>query len=203
MTPEDKYNRIHTFLDSLELGKFIILTGDNATGKSLIRRVLWSRVQSLKPDGRDRGKYIVDTSMERRTGSYEGLGALSGVFRDTPWTATSENSIHGMEQVVKITDRFLVFDEPEIGCSLELQAGMADYINKHKSEIIENSLGLLIITHSKIIVERLHEDIFFNMEGMTKDEWLNRKIKPLNIETFKKDAEKTFKFMQKVLKSAK
>lgn len=202
MTPKEKYDRIIDFLDnSLELGKVIVLTGGNATGKSLIRRVIWTRLKNLKDDGRNPGQYTVDTSMERRTGSYEGLGALSSVFRDDPWVATSECSLHGIENVIKLDDRFIILDEPEIGCSLELQAGIAKMLNRKKKEILKNSLGMLVITHSNILVEHLNSDVFFNMEGMTKEEWLNREIVPINIKAFEKEANETFKFMKGVLKT--
>lgn len=203
MKPEEKYNRILEILNNIELGKLIILTGGNATGKSLIRRVLWASLEKLKNDGRKPGQYVADTSMERRTSSYPGLSALSGVFRDDPWVATSECSLHGIESVIKLDDRFIVLDEPEIGCSLELQAGIAKMLNERKSEILEKNLGILVITHSKILVERLDSDMFFNMEGMTKEEWLNREIVPIDIDTFKQEANDTFKFMQDVLKTQK
>ena len=200
MTPKEKYDRIHTFLDTVTLGKLIVLTGGNATGKSLIRKVLWQSLKELKPDGRKPGCYTADTSMERRTNSNAAYGALSSMFCDVGWVATSENSIHNVESVMDLDDRFIVLDEPEVGCSLELQAGLADYINKRKQEVLEKNLGLLVITHSKPLVERLDMDEFFNMEGMTKEEWLNREIVPIDIEQFKNEANETFEFMQDVIK---
>jgi ABC-type Mn2+/Zn2+ transport system ATPase subunit len=203
MKPEEKYDRIIEILNSIELGKLIILTGGNATGKSLIRRVLWASLKKLKDDGRKPGQYVADTSMERRTSSHPGLGALSGIFNDDPWVATSECSLRGIENIIKLDDRFIVLDEPEIGCSLELQAGIAKMLNERKSEILEKNLGILVITHSKVLVERLDSDMFFNMEGMMKEEWLNREIVPIDIDTFKQEANETFRFMQDVLKTQK
>lgn len=203
MTPKEKYDKIHEFLDTVSLGKLIVLTGGNATGKSLIRKVLWQSLSKLKPDGRSNGSYTADTSMERRTNNNAAYGALSSMFCDVGWIATSENSIHNVENVLDLDDRFIVLDEPEVGCSLELQAGLADYINKRKQEILEKNLGILVITHSKVMVERIEADEFFNMEGMTKEEWLSREIVPVDIEEFVKEAEATFDFMRDVLKTQK
>ena len=81
-----------------------------------------------------------------------------------------------------------ILDEIEIGMSEESQAGIAIYINKHLSEYREKNHGLLIITHSKWLVKTINADKFLNIEGMTKEEWLNRTIVPTDFEQLEKDS---------------
>lgn len=72
--------------------------------------------------------------------------------------------------------------------SEESQYGIALYINSKLDEYRKNNRGLLIITHSKWLVRTINADKFINIEGMTKDEWLNREIIPTDFETLKDDS---------------
>ena len=211
-TLEEKYDAIKAALDKIELNKIIVLTGDNASGKSLLRKVLWATLEQMVNDGRDPRKYIWETSMERRTSQISALGALSGVFRDNDVTATSANSIRNIVNLTECINgeraerdfnyqlreqkQFLVFDEPEVGCGEEVQLGMAEYINKNAEYFRTNALGLLIITHSRHIVKNVNSDLFINMEGRTKEEWLNRELVPKDIIELEKENNDFFVFIR-------
>lgn len=206
-TNEDKYEAIADVLDKIKINKITILTGDNASGKSLVRKLLWKYICEQTNDNRKPAQAIIDMSMERRTGSYPGLGALSGMFRDDGWIATSVSSIRFLENITHYTEeeqinkRYLVFDEPEVGCGEEVQLGIANWINSKKEYIAKYTLGLLIITHSRHIVKNVDADEFVNMEGRNKEEWLNREIvakDPIELEA---EADSFFEFLRDKLKS--
>jgi hypothetical protein len=48
-------------------------------------------------------------------------------------------------------------------------------------------MGALIITHSRIGVQNLIYDRFLNIEGLNKEQWLTRKIEPINLEELDKN----------------
>lgn len=70
---------------------------------------------------------------------------------------------------------------------------MVDYFNE---VLTENEKGVLLITHNHYNVENIKADSFYNIEGMTKDEWLNRKITPTNLEELKKTSVELMRAIQ-------
>lgn len=57
-----------------------------------------------------------------------------------------------------------------------------------------------MITHSRTLVANVESDCFINIEGLTKDEWLNRVIIPTDFETVREDALALFEALAKRLK---
>ena len=179
-----------------------ILTGDNATGKSVIRKTLWKHINDLLGIEEDKS-YVSDISMERRTGLHPGLGGAGVLLRDCGWTPTSMETysfIKGIFQNLnddneKISKRFIVLDEPEIGASKEVQKAFAKYINKFYEKIHDNNkcYGLLVITHSDEIIKNLKCDNFLNIQGLTKEEYLNREIKDIDLEEIDEFSTNLFK----------
>lgn len=179
----DYIDSLIDIVDTIPLtGELTILTGSNASGKSLIRKLLHSRcVEEAKLP-------FANWSMQKRTESNPNFGALSSMMMDNPYTPTSSNSVKGMQQLLKWKvgeDRVIVIDEPEIGCSDELQHSIAYLLLSLKYDVTIK--GLVIITHSRIIVDLLKDhSTFFNLDGYkTANEWLNRKIVPLTLEELK------------------
>ena len=148
----------------------------------------------------ERKSVVSDCSMERRTGIHSHLGGLGVALRDNEATPTSINTYEFIRGLVGCCDRFLVIDEPEIGMSEESQLGLANYLNKIKDDTLSRNYGLLVITHSRTLVANVESDYFINIEGLTKDEWLNRVIIPTDFEIVKEDAFSLFKALAKRLK---
>lgn len=173
------------------LNEVTILTGDNATGKSVIRKTLWQHINDLLGIKEEKS-FVSDISMERRTALHPGLGGGGVFLRDCGWTPTSMETyrfIKGIFQNLnddndKISKRFIVLDEPEIGASKEVQKAFAKYINNFYDKIHDNNkcYGLLVITHSDEIIKNLKCDNFLNIQGLTKEEYLNREIKDIDLE---------------------
>ena len=198
----EKYNRLKETIKKIDLKKITILTGSNGSGKSLIRKQLPFIVKENNnfEDVKEAKGYICSTSMEARTNSVPGWGALSGVRHDTAWIATSQNTLHELKSLFntirKSNFKYVVIDEFEIGCGEEVVLALTNYINNELIDLIKNTQleGALIITHSILGVKNLNHDIFLNLENMTEDEWLNRDIKPANLEEL--DANELFFYIR-------
>lgn len=174
--------------DSIKANEITILTGRNAGGKSLIRKLLTPNIEGQLSKKK---VLIPHASQELRTKSNPEMGALSGMAHDAEWLATSDNTLSIIQKVFKHTDAdFIVIDEPEIGMGEELQLGMVDYLN---DEIKKFGKGVLVITHSRITVRGLVHNKFINLEGMTYDEWLNRVPQKLAVDEFDSYATELFK----------
>ena len=189
-TQENLNNHIDNLLDvlnNIEIGKVTVLTGGNATGKSVIRKLLTSKI--MKTLGTGNRSVVSSVSMQLRTGTPDSLlgTGLDSMMRDVPWSSTSEHTgtlLDGMTKnfIEDCKKRFLVIDELEIGMSKELQLGTCLWLNDVISKILKNTYGILIITHSDIVVSNIKHDKFINIEGMSEEEWLNREIKPVSPE---------------------
>ena len=185
-------------MQEIELNKVTILTGGNALGKSLIRKQLvFSFDKKLTELGieHDKRHMVASTSMQLRTESRSDWGALSGAMHDLPWCSTADSSVHCIKELLRedrTEKRFYVIDELEIGMSREMQAGVAKFINDRMEKILDQTWGLLVITHSADVVRNIKHDKFINIEGLTEEQWLNRDIEPLDPEVLNKWAQELF-----------
>lgn len=179
---------------NIELGKVTILTGKNGAGKSLIRKLLPASISEKLnlPEGKNS---VASTSQELRTGSNPEWGALSRAMCDVGWTPTSVETIDLINGLLGVKDRFIVIDEPEIGMGEETVFGLVDHLNKSFNPLTSNIHGVLVITHSRIIATHLQGE-FINIEGMSREEWLTRKVVPTDLEQLKKDSNELFDAIQ-------
>jgi len=184
--------------ENIEPYKITVLTGSNGAGKSMIRKILGPRIAAkLK---RDETKNIVaQTSMQQRTESRPDFGALSGIMRDVDWSPTSIETIGKIKALIKnCGDRYIVIDEPEIGMGEETVMGLVHYLNKTLRNLIKNEkcLGVMIITHSRLIVRHLKADNFVNIDGLDKDQWVNRIIEPVDLDDLEERSNLVFREIQ-------
>ena len=77
--------------------------------------------------------------------------------------------------------------------SEELQIGFCQMLNKKLPELLEKNFAIMVITHSRHVVNTLNHDNFMNIEGMTEEEWVNREIVPIDPEDLGKWATELFK----------
>jgi hypothetical protein len=107
---------------------------------------------------------------------------------------TISNSIHG---------GFLVLDEIEIGCGEETIMGLVEWLNSNLRERLKGTLGCMVITHSRFVVENLDYDHWFSLDGFeTAEDWLNREIVPTDLEQLKKDSNELFWYVSSRSKKA-
>ena len=183
-------DRLIKIAESIELGKLTILTGSNGSGKSVIRKILPTRIQEKL--GKDSPERLVSSLSFM---SRAGLNSMCGInfLRDSEWTSTGDNTVHLLKSIINHDERFIVLDEVELGMGEELQLATANYINSVKDEVLKKSYGILVITHSRIVAKTLKEDAFFNIDGIqTKEEWLNREIVPTDLDQFEEDCDELF-----------
>lgn len=182
--------RIIDIRDAIDFNKVTILTGSNGKGKSFIRK----QVELLL---RQDGIKSWNVSMDKRAG-FDSAGTGYMVFgRDCEWLPTSINSFNQLEGfATKPKGTFGIIDEIEVGMSEESQYGIALYINNNLQDFKKNNHGLLIITHSKYLVEHIDADAFFNMDGLTKEEWLNREVLPTDFAQLQKESNALFRELQ-------
>lgn len=191
-------DRLIGIAKSIELHKLTVLTGSNASGKSVVRKLMNQAIPMKLSMGPDTQRCVAALSFMTRAGldSYRGCNFM----RDSEWSATSENSVRLAKSLLKTdTGRYLILDEPEIGMAEEMQLALAQYINSVKEDVLKNSYGLMVITHSRIIVKELHDDVFVNIDnaGWNKEDWLNREIVPTDLDKFTERSSRLFEAIRK------
>lgn len=201
---EKQIERIRDIMEKIEPNKLTILTGSNGSGKSLIRKQVCFRLARKIP-GTDPRHLTVDVSMQGRTETRSELGALCTFMHDDPDDPTSAYTYYLVKTLIRSfveekghSKRYLIIDEPEIGMSEEAQLGFVEWLRTKLDVIMAETYGLMIITHSRSIVEALKGiSVFINMDGIeTADEWLNRKIVPMDLEELKKNARELYLAIQ-------
>lgn len=196
MNTDDKIKNIVRVMDAIEPGKLTLLTGSNGSGKSLVRKQICFRL-ARKIGNVDPRKIVVNVSMQLRTETNPNLGAMCEFMHDDPEDPTSLTTYSLINTLFNSfanednkSNKYLVIDEPEIGMSKESQLGFVKWLKEKLPAVLPNTYGMLIITHSEIIVEELKNmSVFLNMDSdCTADEWLNREIIPTDFEKLANDS---------------
>ena len=173
---------------------FIIIVGENATGKSFLRRILMSIAKNA-------GVEYMNISMEQRTCS-SGFNAF--IYGSEQWEATGNNSTKTVLAGIKTckerkTDHIIVWDEPDLGLSESWSISMGQKIQTFAQKIPKHTLAAVLITHNKPLLKELlsvkHNFVYLGTEKIESlEQWLEytAPIKPLeqlaeeNHEMFKK-----------------
>lgn len=167
---DEHITRIIEVAESIKPNRLTILTGSNGNGKSFIRKLMNSKMGKRFPN-KDVKQLIAEISMQKRTDVNNPLmGTGFGfTFFDNPKFPTSISTYNLIDKLlyncveseIESERNYIVIDEPEIGMAEESQLGIALYLKSKIPKILENSLGIMIITHSKIIVKELKENADF------------------------------------------
>lgn len=176
---------------NIELDKLSVLVGPNGVGKSLIRKQMSARLR--REFGEGTKKCVRQISMELRTTFREEFDALSMAAHDNDVSPTSVCTYELLKEATRGLSEdkqmhFYVFDEPDIGMSLESEVGIANIIIGMKDSIEQNAVGGLVITHSATITRMLVEAgcpfhyIGYNEMHNDFDKWINREVVPTDFE---------------------
>lgn len=191
---EDHFDYLVDVLSNLKYDKITIITGSNASGKSLITSQATFEYRRLFNHA------LPHTSMRLRTENNPSMGALSSMCHDLSWLATSTSTIHSIKNVVDMVlthdKKCLVIDEPEIGVGEELILGLIDYINDKIKIFKERNIGCIIVTHRREVVKLIDKDYFINLDGLSEEQWMNRGVVKRSLESFEKDADELFMFIR-------
>lgn len=187
-TAGDEAHPAPIHLNELNDSKFIILTGDNATGKSYFSKMLSSwmaKHENTSP---------ILLSMINRTSSGVNSSAITRAFiyGDQSEQSTGETSVNVVRKAFSSISKrdedkeqkqsIIVLDEPDMGLSEGYQYALGQYIAQEYKKVkdLESFSGILLVTHSKNLIKGLIElDItpsYIN-SGEPKiklEEWLNR-----------------------------
>lgn len=132
-------------------GKLVLVTGENATGKSFLRRVIQSAFH-------ERDLEVMALSMQFRAAPYN--MARGFVYGDESTSATSSctsNSILGAINTSRgrAAQHAIFWDEPDTGLSDNYAAGAADEILEFLVDPPESLLFAAVVTHRRVMLERL------------------------------------------------
>lgn len=199
---EEHIDNLIEIAGDIKINRVSVLTGANGTGKSLIRKILSPRIgEQLKKDPEFYHETVASTSQELRTGSNPEWGALGGIMRDVAWTPTSTETLNHIKQLIKIKNRFIVIDEPEIGMGEETVMALVNRLNDIFKTMKNH--GVCIITHNRYIVKNINADDFYNIQGLTKKEWLERELIPTDLKQLEDDSLTLMRGIQKRIDETK
>lgn len=150
-----------------------VVTGPNASGKSLLRKVLSAICNDQKTE------YIALSQCGRREGGI--MNAL--IYGNDEDESTGTNTVDTFLKMIGTVQRrshpVVVFlDEPEIGCSEEIQVALGERIVRDM-DTMPNLVAMFVVTHSRQLVRPLLQidPSHIRMDDdMTLREWVDRPV---------------------------
>lgn len=136
--------------------KLVVVTGENASGKSLFVRVIAARAQ------RPHKLLPVSVSIRERTGG--GTHEMGGLrrammFGEEGEQSTGATSVGVVKTAFGNLDRdggsILVLDEPEMGLAEAYARAMGEFIGQSAKTIPAKCRGIVIVSHSRPLVQGL------------------------------------------------
>ena len=182
--------------------KLIVITGSNASGKSLLRRI-------VSNNGRKNNLLVADLSHERRTTQDITRAFLYGDENsDSTGNITASSLIGLFRTSAKWNENhLLIIDEPEIGLGEEAQMGMGIYIREKIESASDKLHNIVIFTHSRYILEELnkidHHYHHVGNEYKSIEEFNNRELFPLSPVQLNDISNSTFGVIDGILNRAK
>lgn len=179
-------------------GKLVLITGENASGKSFLRRVVHSAFKKNDLE-------LIALSMEFRT---ESLMTRLFVYGNECRSATSCNTVNSILGAIRTSrgreEKHAIFwDEPDTGLSDNFAAGAADEILEFLSDPPENLLFASVVTHRKVMLERLAASNPHHLrigDDKMLSEVLSAKLEPRRLSELEK---KNYELKTKILKEFK
>lgn len=177
--------------------KFLIVTGDNAEGKSFFVKLFdeychkFARTECLL------------LGMSLRT---DRSWARSFVYKDESNFSTGDSSINcvikGLETGRKREqEHYLIFDEPNLGLAESYHYALGEYFAGFVKEMPPLTKGLVIVTHSRKLVRPLLEEhphhLRFGDHQKLKD-WIEREPKRRTLEELLQLPEKGLKRFRRI-----
>lgn len=140
---------------SIHAPKLVVVTGENASGKSLYVRVAAAIAQK-------QGALPISISIRERTGA--GLHEMAGMRRsmmfgdeqDQSTGATSAKVVQSaFQNLQRPNGSMLILDEPELGMAEAYARALGEYIGQQSQEIPADCRGVLVVSHSRPLVRGL------------------------------------------------
>jgi len=134
--------------------RLAVVLGDNASGKSLLFRVLGLRARGA-------GAVAVTVSIRERTGAGSDVGGMRRVmmFGDEAEQSTGATSVQVIRTAFRQLDKpqgtLLGLDEPELGLSDGYARALGEYVGVQAQQVPAGCSGVLVVTHSRPLVHGL------------------------------------------------
>ena len=147
--------------------KVVLITGDNATGKSLVCRYI-NQVQNKK------GFMSIEVSMgDRNKKNYMGQAYTFGRYGDEDIESTGYLTIN---RIIKDIDRLklmkkpwnFTLDEPDLGMSESYARPLGEFLAKQFTELEKSDFckGLVVVSHSRILLQSILDNLEYKPNGM-------------------------------------
>lgn len=140
--------------------RLAVVVGDNASGKSLLVRMLAMRA---------RGHEVLPVSVSIRERTGAGLGEMSRMAQAMMYGDESEQSTGATSvQVVQAAlernaDRpggsIVILDEPEMGLAEGYAHALGTYIASQSKTITRRCAGVVVVTHSRPLVQGIRDTL--------------------------------------------
>lgn len=207
---QDKVSKLIEIIEDIDIEGISILTGSNGGGKSMIRQQFALKYKNGKIENPNKRK-CKSISMQLRTSTNPAFGALSSAMLDNEASPTSLNTFNLIQGVFQASGLYkeikegevealsetgyIILDEPEIGMAEETVTALVLWLFKHISLLKREKIGLMIITHSRLLVdmflahsiENNYSLNFYNLDNLSIEEYVdkNRVIIPTDLELLK------------------
>lgn len=163
--------------------RVVIVAGPNASGKSLLVRLLasWLNDDKVEP---------IQVSMRYRTAAGMQRVFMYGSDEDQSTGATSLHAVQGALRTSRgrTADHWIMLDEPDVGLSDDYAAAMGAYLAQYGNDLPEKARGFLVVTHSRSLVAGLLGDLdrsphFIHLGApQSLEDWLNNPRAPRTVE---------------------
>lgn len=185
--------------------KVCVITGGNATGKSLFRKLIYNEYK-------DDGIELIHISQAARCRSGMPRMFIYGSEEEDSTGFNTTKTILKSIETIKSRDHKvgLLLDEPEIGCSEELQAGLGLHLAS-KIPSLTNLDCCYIITHSREFVKQIaacgpsHIRMMSNQHDyISLSDWYYREVEPIyDLEKLIERGRLGWKYVQKRINERK
>ena len=179
--------------------KLLIITGDNASGKSYVRKLIcfalkkYSKIEPMHVSQQGRCTEGFMRAFMYGDESYESTGVIS--------CKAVEGGINTCKS--RENPHCIIWDEPDIGLSDDYAAGMGVKLREFIEGLPELTWGVVISTHSKVMVQQLVElDPSHLRLGGCPDlkAWLESKPTPKSLEELAERSHAVFRAISGIQK---
>lgn len=180
--PNPTYDNTPAIEMKLDKGasRLVLITGENATGKSFVRRVLHALLQ------RESIEFMHISAEGRSMGGFQRAFLYgSEEYESTGWISC-KTIISGIKTCQGRDKPHVIFyDEPDLGLSEGYSAGLGLKIKDFVQNLPDKTFAIFITTHSRTLAKQLLPCCPYHLRlGGAPDleNWLKSEVIPLNID---------------------
>ena len=179
-------------------GRLLIITGENASGKSFLRRLFTIAYRENKVE-------VMDVSQQRRVG---GGFSSAFIFGDESWESTgylSGKAVQGGIETCQNREKphVIIWDEPDIGLSESYASGVGLIIQAFILKLPKHTKAVIVTTHSRPLLSQLVdlEPHHLRLGGHPPlKEWLSSTVvKPKDLDDLQEESLARFRMITKIM----